>query len=723
MLPSTFHRLWTLPSVLLAGIVMHASVAAVDVRVANTTTLAAPIAFAPDGSWHGIDGSWSTFTLRVGTPEQLVSTLVSFASYQTWVVLNLACNTAEDPSSCDSARGGTFNNASSSTWNDIGLFAFSIEHNLDGDDGEYEGAADYGYDTVGLEGVGDNGPTVKNTTVGAFATLNYYLGVFGLNPKRTNFTDYNDGSPSYMSLLKAQNEIASLSAGYTAGARYRYSSAGALASLTLGGYDSSRFVENDIDFPFAADNGRDLVVAIQDITTPSQIDNNPQPIKLLPNAVYAYIDSTVPQIWLPVEACLVFEAEFGLVYDNATELYLVNDTLHTELLQRNPNVTFHLAIGLDGGNNVQIELPYAAFDLTAQPPYLGLGNTTNYFPLRRADNASQYTLGRTFLQEAYLTVDWEAQRFNVSQATFNQSAQEQLVVIPPFTGASTSGSPSSSHKSSSSINGGTIAGIVVGVLAALGLIACAVMWYLHRRNKARKQRALHEKLAPEGAEPLTAPGRTATVFPKAELEGSSPAPHVYRGANRDSANTHLLSNGSTVPSSPRSAHASTVGYMGYNHSLSADNASHSPTTSSNDEGGTHSSMHSSTFFTPVSLAGVSHRGPASVAGLSNHSGPSHSGSEGLDHPIYEMAGDMPTIKEKDGRPLSEKEALQHRERVYNGVDVVPMSPTSTESHDEPPPVPARASRRLTWKNVVPVQSSSSGPSRSLLHRAFSFERK
>jgi len=43
-------------------------------------------------------------------------------------------------------------------------------------------------------------------------------------------------------------------------------------------------------------------------------------------------------------------------------------------------------------------LPYAAFDLVADYPLVI--DSSRYFPLMRAANESQYTLGRTFLQEA-----------------------------------------------------------------------------------------------------------------------------------------------------------------------------------------------------------------------------------------------------------------------------------------------------------------------------------
>ncbi len=150
-----------------------------------------------------------------------------------------------------------------------------------------------------------------------------------------------------------------------------------------------------MSFTFAPDNDRDIVVGIQSIVA---TDQNGKTHNLLPSGINAYVDSTVAQIWLPLEACLAFETSFGLTYDKKTGLYLVNDTLHASLLSQNSSISFTLGNTGSGGPTANITLPYASFDLTVTPPIVSSG--TRYFPLRRAANQTQYTLGRAFLQEA-----------------------------------------------------------------------------------------------------------------------------------------------------------------------------------------------------------------------------------------------------------------------------------------------------------------------------------
>jgi hypothetical protein len=171
---------------------------------------------------------------------------------------------------------------------------------------------------------------------------------------------------------------------------------GVLGSLVFGGYDSSRFTPNSLTIPMSPDVSRDLVVGVQSISMANS--SHPQTSLLPSGGIFAFIDSTLPYIWLPLDACQAFESAFGLTWNQTSEMYLVNNTLHAKLLASNANVTFTLGVGKNGGETVDIVLPYASFDLTATPPLLK--NTTSYFPLKRAANDTQYTLGRAFLQEA-----------------------------------------------------------------------------------------------------------------------------------------------------------------------------------------------------------------------------------------------------------------------------------------------------------------------------------
>lgn len=401
----------------------------------------------------------------------------------------------------------------------MGLYHLSPEGNLG-----IMATGNFGYDSLGLGAQGTGGPVVNHQLVGTIATSSYWLGVLGLDSKSSNLSSFDSPVPSLMANLKQSGSIPSLSFGYTAGAPYRLKKV--LGSLTLGGYDQSRFTPNDVIFTFADDNSRDLVVGIQSITWSS--DSSPPAAgkaSLLSTPVFAYVDSTVPHIWLPLDACRAFEEAFGLVYDNTTSLYLVNDTLHSTLVAQNPNVTFTLGNGLTGGATVSIVLPYASFDLTATSPLVA--NTSRYFPLQRAANDTQYTIGRTFLQETYLTVDWERAVFNISQALFQEDAASNIVTISPVNATTISGSNSTSdsaqNHSSHSLSTGAIAGIAVGFMLVAGaLLAIVIYLFIRRRNKRRRlsTKASETDEANSSTTEPTPYGRPPNNTALSEMEGS-----------------------------------------------------------------------------------------------------------------------------------------------------------------------------------------------------------
>lgn len=153
----------------------------------------------------------------------------------------------------------------------------------------------------------------------------------------------------------------------------------------------------------ATDISRDLVVGLLSITSTTMNESITQTESLLPSPILTFIDSTLPYIYLPLEACRRYEDALGLSWNETAEMYWVNDTLHEALLSSNLNFTFTIADNKTGGSTVQIILPYASFDLEVKYPFEL--DTIRYFPLQRAVNESQYTLGRSFLQEAWVFFD------------------------------------------------------------------------------------------------------------------------------------------------------------------------------------------------------------------------------------------------------------------------------------------------------------------------------
>ncbi|KAL8686343.1 MAG: hypothetical protein Q9218_007173 [Villophora microphyllina] len=450
---------------------------------ARGSTTPAPIVVPASQSFEGIDGPWSSFTLQIGSPAQDVNVFISTAGYQTLVVAPEGC-TSSDAANCAQLRGGIFNRNQSTTWdpntfspNKTGTFALGLEENLG-----YSANGEFGFDKVALGWQGSGGPSLNHQVVAGIADKHFYLGMFGLNPRPSNFSEFNVPISSYMSNLKIDYMIPSLSWAYTAGNQYRLNKV--LGSLILGGYDASRFVPNNLTIPFNQQDIRDLTVNINGISMVSE--DHSQQAELLTESIAAFVDSTIADIYLPLEVCKRFEDAFGIEWNEGVQGYLVNDSLHDSLSSKNPSVTFTISSSSSTSSPaVNITLPYAAFDLTAQPPLMR--NPSRYFPLMRATNESQYRLGRTFLQEAYLIADYERRNFSISQCSWVENAAQKVVAIHSPVNA-TASTPSRSFAP------GAIAGTSIGSIVAVSALVFLLYHFVIRQRRRKQTSTITENI-------------------------------------------------------------------------------------------------------------------------------------------------------------------------------------------------------------------------------------
>lgn len=468
---------------------------------------------------------------------------------------------------CANERGYIFQSNLSTSWSTQGLqngvdgAIFSLntyEESFLGLDGN----ASYGYDTVNLGIPGAGLPSLQKQVIAGFWTDAFFLGSLGLSPVPFNFTNLNDPQPSMLSTLYNQSLIPSRSWGYSAGAHYK--NPPVFGTLTLGGYDTTRFTSNSLTLPFGADFSRDLLVSLQSVTYDTA-GSSP----LLASSIDMFIDSMVSEIWLPVPVCEAFAQQFNLTWNEQGQVYLISNAAHAVLVKQNPTFSFKIGPAGDGGNTVDIVLPYAAFDLNLTAPIVG--KDTRYFPLKQAQNSTQYTLGRTFLQvcspqfplwpnvlselahillhvqhciwfvannsqEAYVIADYERHNFSVSQALFpSTSVPAEIVAIHAIEKGSGTGNGTGSgtggiggggddNKKKSGLGAGAIAGIAVGGVVVLALLAVA--FFLWSRKKKRR----HE-LADTSIPGTEGQGTSQNVVDltsdgvKLEVEGNKPDVH------------------------------------------------------------------------------------------------------------------------------------------------------------------------------------------------------
>lgn len=513
-----------------------------------------PYSVPSSKQFDGNDGAWSTFDISVGTPGQGFRVLPSTKGGATYVIGQGGC-IERDGTNCPQSRGiqvfqstqstGFLANESS-TWSRIGQYSVDIEAALNV---TLDGV--FGFETVTLGVPADNNAlSVNHSVIAQIADQGIYLGILPLGQAEQSFNTLSEPAPPLLEQLRNMSKIPSLSYGYAAGAKYREKSV--YGSLILGGYDSTRFKPNanDFSFTFSSDASQLLTVAVGSMSATNTLQGQ---FSFTSNTYFSVIDSTVPELWLPLDVCKQFETAFGLTYDPSTDLYLVNDTIRSQLLSNNPTITIKLQNSQTATttNYTNIELPYAAFDLQASYPIYD--NATNYFPIRRAQNDSQYVLGRTLLQEAYLIVDYERGNFTVAPAVFS----DPLPAANLVTITSHNSNSNNNNSSSSGLSTGAIVGIAIGGAAVLAL-AIGLFWFLRRRRAASKPHELQANSASEtGSGQNLTPGTAAMkqVEPQ-ELNGTpltelaSPHREVYSGGYPTDSKTVI-----TPANEPQELHA------------------------------------------------------------------------------------------------------------------------------------------------------------------------
>ncbi|KAL9634140.1 MAG: hypothetical protein Q9204_003116 [Flavoplaca sp. TL-2023a] len=384
---------------------------------------------------------------------------------------DILTNKLHSPGAANPAAAAGFQFNQSSTWSMIG------NHTLAGSVQLPNNATGlYGTDIVSA------GPNPEaaltstiSSTVAGVAAQPYYLGLLGLRPSNTS--RFENSPPGFLTNLKAQNLIPSLSFGYTAGAAYK--SQGVLGSLILGGYDRSKCAENSINFEMKQDDSMALTSILQSITASDTLNGD---VALMSNNITAKIESDLPHLYLPSPACKSFERAFGLRWDASKDLYLVNDANHARLRALNPTISF--SFGQSNSKVVNITLPYQAFDLQVTKPIAD--NGTNYFPLRCSSDPSQYILGRAFLQETYLVVDYERSNFSLSQVVFNNQPDVVSIDHARANKANEASDPEPDSLQPSGLSQGAIAGIAIGASVAI-ILLLSLSFCLLRRSHRRRQ--------------------------------------------------------------------------------------------------------------------------------------------------------------------------------------------------------------------------------------------
>ncbi|OQE94905.1 hypothetical protein PENNAL_c0003G04939 [Penicillium nalgiovense] len=216
------------------------------------------------------------------------------------------------------------------------------------------------------------------------------------------------------------------------------------------------------------------------------------------------VDPVLPYLYLPKDTCDAMAANLPITYNEDLNLYFWNtdDDAYQNITSSPAYMSFTFEKGARNDQNMTIKVPFQLLKLTLQEPLVE--ENTTYFPCYPSDS---YTLGRAFLQAAFIGVNWHegngSGKWFLAQApgpAIGTGNQQTIGVNDDSVEASKnsweaswdgywvplpSNKSSDQSESSSSLSTGTKAGIGIGcAIAVLGFVGILTWLCITRRKKA-----------------------------------------------------------------------------------------------------------------------------------------------------------------------------------------------------------------------------------------------
>ena len=496
----------------------------------------------PSNRVYGPDGPWQAVSVQVGDPAQNLD-LYPGGIYQSEIFTHQICqNTFKLP--CGS--GGLFDPESSTT---LDHHSISVGDNDVGVDSRWTNGASlfsYSNSTSIPEQLQIAGTTVANFSATTYSniTMVYPDGVYplqvgelSLGPVFNQSFSESKGTPSINASLvpgdlEAQKVIPSNSFGLHIGIGVE-----ALKldlSLWFGGYDASRIVG-----PISFQSTSDSLFAIDLLDLGIGVDHGGSPLSSLPQqgllsqgnsslsntGISVTLNPSAPYLYLPSSTCAAIAKNLPVTYNAGKDLYFWNtaDPRYATIVTSPTYLSF---VFRGSSGDLTIKAPFHLLNLTLEEPLVS--KDTPYFPCQPPQGpGSHYSLGRAFLQAAFIGVNWARageSEWYLAQApgpnTYKTPQSTSFTSSPPvglaedwadtwsgfwtalpsstMTPQSPSETPTATpgHSESSagptlisspptphSLSGGAIAGIAIGGAFALLVASVVGVWlFRHRRG-------------------------------------------------------------------------------------------------------------------------------------------------------------------------------------------------------------------------------------------------
>ncbi|OAA81084.1 Peptidase aspartic, catalytic [Akanthomyces lecanii RCEF 1005] len=471
----------------------------------------------PYGDWLGIDGNWSTVRFLLGTESNLINVVPSTSLSELWAVGPGGCQTKDQH--CMNARGGIYTPADSKRWTSWGQYFLGLEYL------GYGGNGAYGIDNINAWSPFTNiAFGMSDVLIAAYNTTDYFNGLFGLGISQGRFKT-NIGESALTQAVKTFGWIPSYSYGYTAGASYKNMP----GSLTLGGYDSARFVDHDTVFTITqADNSPRVNVrsmSVYNRDKPNGWSSSTNALSTYNDTFMALVDSTTPYLWLPEGICDSFASALNLTYNDTFKLYTLTNDQYQDYSNSNAySFTFSLA-SIDNNDNfglplsapgvVNITIPIKAFVGSLSYPFakeaIKYGQpAVPYFMLRKATNGTNTIIGRSFLQEAYIRTKYDSGVFSLHQASFPGDPDKDIKLNAIKQPSNSPYPPPPPTKDHHGLTTPQMIGIAVGVVAFCTLLVAGLCFWGRRRKQKKRSEAASKEADAQDTSSTIAPDSPMT---------------------------------------------------------------------------------------------------------------------------------------------------------------------------------------------------------------------
>ena len=410
------------------------------------------------------------------------------------------------------------------------------------------------YDTVTLaQKITDQDPQKINTTLlpidewnattpnGFFYTSQNRVGVLGLggDDDENSMGHLRTNTQSIVQQMKDSGAVGSKSFGLHMGSVPLDQS----GSLILGGYDSSRILGPVGIFPYQGGLPTttllDVGLGVEEGGSPfisaftgslykgndgSEVADQISSSLGAPKGSIMVVPSpAAPYIYLPFGTCEAVANYLPVTWSQQAALYTWNtdDPRYATIIGSPAYLEFTLADM--NAKNLTIKVPFALLNLTLEPPLVAA--PTPYFPCQPYNSSYGFwALGRSFLQAAFLGINYEQNLTFLAQApgpsmdqsvtqtinpsdrnltssstsSFQKSWAKSWKALPGsdvFNPAGSTTSESAPSSSSSSLTSGAKAGIAIGAIAAACIIALATLFLIKRKRRRQAQ-------APDQRQPM-----------------------------------------------------------------------------------------------------------------------------------------------------------------------------------------------------------------------------